>query len=472
MNPRVSRSSALASKATGFPIARIGTKVAVGYRLDELPNDITRDHAGLVRAGARLRRRQDPALRLREVPGRRPDAHDPDEVGGRGDGDRPDVQGGVPEGAPRPRDRPSRLGARRHAGRRPAAGRVARDRAGGAPDAHARAHLPDQARAAARRLGRGDRGALAASIPGSCTRWRSWWRRKRSGADGRAGGQAVGRAAVGRGSGGSRRAPGGAPEDEAAGVLRPAAGRPVGRAGERDPGRAAPARASGRPTRRSTPARASSPRPRRTSTPATTRRTRPAPAATGRSSSWAAAPTASGRASSSTTAASAPRWRFRELGYRTVMVNSNPETVSTDFDISDALYFEPLTLEDVLEIVHVEQPIGVVVQLGGQTPLRLARGLEREGVPILGTSPEAIDLAEDRGRFEAHHPRARRGPAAVGRGLLGRRGGGGGGAGRLPGAGAPVVRARRPRDGDRATTTRRSGATSRGRRGWPPSTRC
>ena len=92
---------------------------------------------------------------------------------------------------------------------------------------------------------------------------------------------------------------------------------------------------------------------------------------------------------------------FREMGYRTVMVNSNPETVSTDFDISDALYFEPLTLEDVLEIVHVEQPMGVVVQLGGQTPLRLARGLEREGARILGTSSEAIDLAEDRGRFEA-----------------------------------------------------------------------
>jgi carbamoyl-phosphate synthase large subunit len=92
---------------------------------------------------------------------------------------------------------------------------------------------------------------------------------------------------------------------------------------------------------------------------------------------------------------------FREMGFRTVMVNSNPETVSTDFDISDVLYFEPLTLEDVLEIVHVEQPYGVVVQLGGQTPLRLARALEREGVRILGTSPEAIDLAEDRGRFEA-----------------------------------------------------------------------
>ncbi len=91
---------------------------------------------------------------------------------------------------------------------------------------------------------------------------------------------------------------------------------------------------------------------------------------------------------------------FREMGYRTIMVNSNPETVSTDFDISDVLYFEPLTLEDVLEIVAVECPIGVVVQLGGQTPLRLARALEREGVPILGTSPEAIDTAEDRGRFE------------------------------------------------------------------------
>jgi carbamoyl-phosphate synthase large subunit len=91
---------------------------------------------------------------------------------------------------------------------------------------------------------------------------------------------------------------------------------------------------------------------------------------------------------------------FREMGYRTVMVNSNPETVSTDFDISDALYFEPLTLEDVLEIVTVECPIGVVVQLGGQTPLRLARALEREGVSLLGTTSEAIDVAEDRGRFE------------------------------------------------------------------------
>ncbi|HEX5408651.1 MAG TPA: carbamoyl-phosphate synthase large subunit [Gemmatimonadaceae bacterium] len=91
---------------------------------------------------------------------------------------------------------------------------------------------------------------------------------------------------------------------------------------------------------------------------------------------------------------------LRERGYETIMVNSNPETVSTDFDISDKLYFEPLTLEDVLEIVEREQPLGVIVQLGGQTPLKLTRALERAGVHILGTSPDAIDIAEDRRRFE------------------------------------------------------------------------
>ena len=90
-----------------------------------------------------------------------------------------------------------------------------------------------------------------------------------------------------------------------------------------------------------------------------------------------------------------------ELGYQTIMVNSNPETVSTDFDISNKLYFEPLTLEDVLEITRLEGAAGVIVQLGGQTPLKLAKGLEAEGVRILGTSPESIDIAEDRKRFEA-----------------------------------------------------------------------
>ena len=91
---------------------------------------------------------------------------------------------------------------------------------------------------------------------------------------------------------------------------------------------------------------------------------------------------------------------LRDQGYETIMINSNPETVSTDFDISDKLYFEPLTLEHVLEIVEREQPVGVIVQLGGQTPLKLTRGLEAAGVRILGTSPNAIDIAEDRKRFD------------------------------------------------------------------------
>ena len=91
---------------------------------------------------------------------------------------------------------------------------------------------------------------------------------------------------------------------------------------------------------------------------------------------------------------------MREDGYETIMVNCNPETVSTDYDTSDRLYFEPLTLEDVLEIVDVEQPEGVIVQYGGQTPLKLALGLEREGVKIIGTTPDMIDAAEDRERFQ------------------------------------------------------------------------
>ena len=91
---------------------------------------------------------------------------------------------------------------------------------------------------------------------------------------------------------------------------------------------------------------------------------------------------------------------MREDGYETIMVNCNPETVSTDYDTSDRLFFEPVTLEDVLEIVRVEKPKGVIVQFGGQTPLKLARALEAEGVPIVGTTPDAIDRAEDRERFQ------------------------------------------------------------------------
>tara|TARA_Y100000590_G_scaffold195547_1_gene222005 strand:- start:1447 stop:3543 length:2097 start_codon:yes stop_codon:yes gene_type:complete len=92
---------------------------------------------------------------------------------------------------------------------------------------------------------------------------------------------------------------------------------------------------------------------------------------------------------------------LKDAGYETIMVNCNPETVSTDYDISDRLFFEPLTFEDVMEIIDIEKPVGVIVQYGGQTPLKLARLLEDAGAPIIGTSPDSIDLAEDRERFQS-----------------------------------------------------------------------
>ena len=91
---------------------------------------------------------------------------------------------------------------------------------------------------------------------------------------------------------------------------------------------------------------------------------------------------------------------LKEAGYETIMINCNPETVSTDYDTSDRLYFEPLTVEDVMSIIDIENPWGVIVQYGGQTPLKLADELEKCGVPIIGTSPDSIDLAEDRERFK------------------------------------------------------------------------
>ena len=137
----------------------------------------------------------------------------------------------------------------------------------------------------------------------------------------------------------------------------------------------------------------------------------------------------------------------RETGRDAVMVNCNPETVSTDYDTSTRLYFEPLTVEDVLEVVDVERPEGVIVQFGGQTPLRIAAGLQEAGVPLLGTPVEAIDLAEDRGRFGGLLEQLGIQAPPVRRRARGRRGARGRAADRVPAAGAPLVRAGRARDG-------------------------
>ena len=139
---------------------------------------------------------------------------------------------------------------------------------------------------------------------------------------------------------------------------------------------------------------------------------------------------------------------LREDGFETIMVNCNPETVSTDFDTSDRLYFEPLTLEDVLEIIQKEKPEGVIVQFGGQTPLKLARALEAAGAPIIGTTPDSIDIAEDRERFQQLVKRLGLAPAGqchrAQRGA-GRRAGPRSG---LSAGGATLLRARRAGDGD------------------------
>ena len=140
---------------------------------------------------------------------------------------------------------------------------------------------------------------------------------------------------------------------------------------------------------------------------------------------------------------------LHEAGFETIMVNCNPETVSTDYDTSDRLYFEPLTFEDVMNIVDVEKPNGVIVQFGGQTPLNLAMRLHEAGVPIIGTSPDSIDLAEDRKRFgallsELGIPQPENGTAtSIEEAREDCR------AHRLSGAGATELCARRPRDGDR-----------------------
>ena len=142
-------------------------------------------------------------------------------------------------------------------------------------------------------------------------------------------------------------------------------------------------------------------------------------------------------------------WAFKRLGYETIIINNNPETVSTDFDVADKLYFEPLTPEDVEAVVELEKPWGAVVQFGGQTAIKLAQALTDMGVPILGTPADGVDAAEDRERFDeileqCGIPRAKGQHRVHHRGGPGRRPGAG-----LPRAGAPLLRAGRPGHGDR-----------------------
>ena len=388
MNPRVSRSSALASKATGFPIAKIAARLAVGYRLDEIPNDITRAHAGLVRAGRSTTRSSS----------------------GRGS-----------------RSRSSRASTRglsthmKSVGEVMAIGRTFRQ-------AFAKAMRSRELDADARPVRRPARAARApvrrplrpdprAAARGACRRRRS----------ARAPGSTCGSCASCASSDGAfegertyRAVDTCAAEFEAETPY-------FYSAWERPPVR-----------------------------PEIERGDRPSVMILG------SGPNRIGQGIEFDYCCVHAAMTVRESGRDAVMVNCNPETVSTDYDTSDRLYFEPLTLEDVLAIVEVEQPEGVIVQFGGQTPLKLAAGLEAAGVPLLGTQPEAIDLAEDRGRFGAPARRARAERAAVRDRALGRGGARRRARDRLAAARAAELRARRPGDGDRLRPRRPARLPARG----------
>ena len=291
MNPRVSRSSALASKATGYPIAKVAAKLAVGYTLDEIPNDLTGTTPASFEPTLDYVVVKIPRFAFEKFPGADHDARHADEVGRRDDGHRPHVHRGVRQGEAGARRR-LRLAPRRPAPLVPA-------RAGGA-------------------------------------------RRRGGAAGGRAARLSPHRLVRGRGRG-------------CVELLL----RDLGRAGR---GAARPATAK-------------------------------------RVVILGSGPNRIGQGVEFDYCCVHAVQTYRALGYEAIMVNCNPETVSTDYDTSDRLYFEPLDTASVLAICEREQPDGVVIQFGGQTPLKLARAIEAAGFRILGTPFDAVDLAEDRERF-------------------------------------------------------------------------
>ena len=338
MNPRVSRSSALASKATGFPIAKIAARLAVGYTLDEIPNDITRATPAAFEPTIDYVVTKIPRFAFEKFPGS--------------------------EG---------RLTTHmKSVGEAMAIGRTFRESFAKAM----RSRELDADRRPPRRRRRAARPARDAVL-GSL--------RPRS------------RGPSGAGSGSTRSTPG------------PRSTPGTCASSSSSPSTATVPPASTGPTSPSTPARPSSRRatPYYYSTHERARGTGPISAGEIRRGErpsvviLGSGPNRIGQGIEFDYCCVHAAMTVRESGRDAVMINCNPETVSTDYDTSDRLYFEPLTADDVLAVIEQEQPEGVIVQFGGQTPLRLAKQLEDAGVKLLGTPVDAIDLAEDRGRFGA-----------------------------------------------------------------------
>ena len=375
MNPRVSRSSALASKATGFPIAKIAAKLAVGYTLDELRNDITRETPASFEPAIDYCVVKFPRWAFEKFP----------------------------EADPTLTTQMKSVGEVMAIGRtfkealQKAVRSLEQDRWGLTLDKPVadleelrqkiRIPTPERCFAVAEGYRRGmstaEITALSAIDPWFLENIReivALRARHRA-----------------RGHGRSPRPP----ARQADGLRGPAPRRALrDDRGPRALRRASP-RASPPRSRWSTPAPPSSRRTRPTSTRRTRTRTRRRATAREKVVILGSGPNRIGQGIEFDYACVHAAFALREAGVEAIMVNCNPETVSTDYDTSDRLYFEPLTFEDVMNIVERERPRGVIVQFGGQTPLKLVVALEKAGVPILGTPPDAIDRAEDRRRFSA-----------------------------------------------------------------------
>ena len=441
MNPRVSRSSALASKATGFPIAKIAAKLAVGYTLDEIPNDITRETPACFEPTIDYVVVKVPRFAFEKFPGADSDARPADEVGRRGDGDRrAPSRRALGKAHPLARDRPLGLRPRspRRARRAQAPDRAARARP---PLAAGRGHARRASRTT-RRPSSSPRSTRGSSRSCACSSTRTRRRATRASS----GAQAARRRGRARAAQAARHV--GPPPHEAHGRLEEQVRQARLKHGIRPVFKRVDTCAAEfeaqTPYLYSTYETASRRASRRAASEDEAR-----PTGKKKIVILGGGPNRIGQGIEFDYCCVHAVQALREDGYETIMVNCNPETVSTDYDTSDRLYFEPLTREDVLEIVDVEKPEGVIVQFGGQTPLRLAVPLQNAGVKLLGTSADAIDRAEDRERFgELLKKLDLRAPAwGTAHGLdeaLARSP-----RDRLPGDGAAVVRARRPRHGDR-----------------------
>ena len=378
MNPRVSRSSALASKATGFPIAKIAALLAIGYTLDEIQNDITKVTPASFEPTIDYVVVKIPRFAFEKFPGSSStlgtQMKSVGEVMAIGGTFKEAFQKGL---------RGLEIGATRllpqgghaiPASPAPPSTRRWRGRARIACSTCARPSIRAAPSRTSTRSPRSIRGSSTSSS-------RSWMPRRPSSRRAR------------------RQRRRGLASREAAWLLGRADRRSHRRFRSGRSREAQGASASRRSTSGSTPAPPSSSRTRPISTRPTRTSARPTRPAKRKVMILGSGPNRIGQGIEFDYCCCHASFAFHEEGCETLMVNCNPETVSTDYDTSDRLYFEPLTFEDVMNIIEREKPDGVVIQFGGQTPLKLALPLFRAGVPIWGTSPDMIDLAEDRKRF-------------------------------------------------------------------------